>query len=441
MSSHSSERTMNALEAMSPGTCHLLRLPLELRDTIYGMLLTTPYCTELSPTGSFMKFHLHTAILLANKQISAETTRVLYRENDFIILETIGTGLWLQAVPQFKLPAANKITSPVLRAKIALEDVGPLELGTSRNFITTPDGLEAIFESLWIRGLPNRRLIRRRDLCITLNFNLKSTLRYEVLSERVLKPWAKIRPVKELALIGDFKEPMRDHLQKCILEGLFPDDVATFLMDYNSLAEREDYDAAHLWWCRLNSYWTYVSSLLSLCFGEAALRMQRLGLWHVLNKSSYMYYEGCLKLVKAYLNQSDYEYAAEYAVQGLNVEKLGGPLLAPITKTKFYLSASLTRTLWGDTGAGRNYLRSAAETLHSSGLSSLTMDMSLSKLTEDLRLTLNNELIRLKSPWLCVCEIPTSPTSQSAPEWQVSVVSRSFWEWLELPEDRAKGGK
>jgi hypothetical protein len=67
--------------------------------------------------------------------------------------------------------------------------------------------------------------------------------------------------------------------------------------------------------------------------------------------------------------------------------------------------------------------------------------MSLSKLTEDLRLTLNNELIQLKSPWLCACEIPTSPTSQSAPEWQVSVVSPSFWEWLELPEDREKGGE
>jgi hypothetical protein len=58
----------------------LLKISLEIRDMIYKMLLTTPYCTHISPNGDFLHFRLHAGILLANKQISAEAIRVLCYE-------------------------------------------------------------------------------------------------------------------------------------------------------------------------------------------------------------------------------------------------------------------------------------------------------------------------------------------------------------------------
>jgi hypothetical protein len=108
---------MGANKVQSFGICHFLNLPLELRKIIYGMLLTAPYCTTLdrelcltcpwainllSYDGRAWRFHLHTDILLVNKHISAEATRMLYQGNDFIILKVTGMNLWTDAIPQFE---------------------------------------------------------------------------------------------------------------------------------------------------------------------------------------------------------------------------------------------------------------------------------------------------------------------------------------------------
>jgi hypothetical protein len=117
MSTRSPEFTVNATKAQLPRTCSLLVLPLELRDIIYGRLLTTPYCTNIVPrtllttpddtdtdnktAERYWRFHLYTAILLVNEQISAEATRVLYQENDFVLHETNGLRLDFDQVPTF----------------------------------------------------------------------------------------------------------------------------------------------------------------------------------------------------------------------------------------------------------------------------------------------------------------------------------------------------
>jgi hypothetical protein len=102
----SSENTMDyGLETESAGVCDLLGIPLELRDPIYEMLLTTPCGTKLDPTVYSLKFNLHPAILRVSKQISAEASRVLYQDNEFIVFKVTGLRLLLNWTPQFnRLP-------------------------------------------------------------------------------------------------------------------------------------------------------------------------------------------------------------------------------------------------------------------------------------------------------------------------------------------------
>jgi hypothetical protein len=109
--------------------------------------------------------------------------------------------------------------------------------------------------------------------------------------------------------------------------------------------------------------------------------------------------------------------------------------MTPLMEMKFNLGVCLALTMIGKTKPGMGYLEEAAETLCSRGSASMNLGMSLKDLTEDLKRTVNNELIGLESFWRCGGEMPLWSKQQSSPDWQVGAVSRSFWEWLELPEE------
>jgi hypothetical protein len=452
MTSHSAESTVNALETQKLGTCHFLKLPLELRDIIYGMLLTTRYCTQLNAVGElpWLKFYFHTAIILVNKQVSAEAVRILYKGNHFIILQTIGMSSWYQhTTPVFKLLSEPNVKSPVLRIDLTAVSDASLSRGPVYTYITTQDGLLSIISDLWQWEHADRR--NPRDLRLTLDFSPNAESSYQFLSELVLRPWDKISGVKDLVLTGPIKEPMRNHLEKYNLEGPSSIDIDAHLKKYHSLAEREfeqeDYDAAGWWWSIFNRYWIYVSNLRPYRVAGGKWSKDSDGVWDVLRKSHSMYYEGILKLMKAFLRQSKYIEALQCANKALfgdgiedwDFERFGDRMTA-IMKTKFHLSGSLARTALRNTNSGMCDIKLAARTLHSNGPRSLNMDMSLRQLTEDLKLTVNNELIRLESLHRCGSPWPLFPPRRKGrkprdPDWQFSVVRQSFWEWLELPEE------
>jgi hypothetical protein len=211
-----------------------LRLPLEVRDMIYRMLLITPYCTEVAQNGWSLKFHLWPAILLINKQISAEALRILYHENDFVIFTVALFRLCVEHVPSFRRLNEEQVINPVLQATVETAvDMpenyywGPRLMVT---LITTIDDLQPITSALWNleRGRSPRRAMvnpHHGDLTLKLHFNAKSPALYEFLSNLVLKPWERINGFRGLALTSDIKEPMRKHLEKYILEGPFLDEL------------------------------------------------------------------------------------------------------------------------------------------------------------------------------------------------------------------------
>jgi hypothetical protein len=195
----------------NPGeACPFLRLPLEIRDSIYRMLLTTPYCTQIAPTGLSLNFRLCTAILVAIKLISVEATRVLWEDKDFITLKVSGVDLLLHDVPSLKLLAEENLVGSLLQAEIEVEGSRhPMEQEPV-TLITTPEGATADYqchlEASQQYQVPSWRLEG------LLKLQSQRLARYVQRSNLVLEPWTKINGVKALGLAGDIGNPMRERL-------------------------------------------------------------------------------------------------------------------------------------------------------------------------------------------------------------------------------------
>jgi hypothetical protein len=448
MSSNFSELSVDTMNEQSPGICHLLKLPLEIRESIYGMLLTTPYCTTFGKGLVPWKFDFHTAILLVNKQISAEATRILYQGNDFVIVKVVGLSLWFGTVPAFDRLSDRKITSPVLQVEFTKRNASRAEVDESEGFVTTLEGVQSIIQTIWTLETRDGSIPKEwtEDSRLIINFNLKAESRYDFLSERLLRPWDQI-DVKELVLAGDIKEPMRQHLKKSHKEGPFTTDVVGHLKRYNSMAEQEfkqgDYDAAQWWWEILNCYGGYTTILTrpkhlrggGRCTTDAGIR-------DILKKSNYVFYRGLLILTKACLRQLKYSEAGLFAREALFYtsgtpweNRHFGRKLTPVMEAKLHLSASLAETACGEMFMD-NLRKAAVRFLLQLGpCGNVADETRVKELTEDLKTTVDNELIQSKSLWRCGYKTPLLPTQQTGPEWQLGVAQRSFWEWLELPEE------
>jgi hypothetical protein len=158
-----------------------LSVSLEIRDMIYKLLLTTAHCTDVHPTRRIVKLRLHTAILFVNKQISAESARVLRDENHFIIfsIHTIDpTQTLLLEIPKFRWLPDDKLKNPLLRVVVDAADE-TIRGEQTHTCITTPDGLQSIIGTIWgiaryqCPSIDIGRKFHHADLKVSLEFSLK----------------------------------------------------------------------------------------------------------------------------------------------------------------------------------------------------------------------------------------------------------------------------
>jgi hypothetical protein len=153
---------------------HFLRLPLELRENIYRMLLTTKYTYEepsvtkdsqqpyiAGDLGYYPlkgRFDLRPSILLANQQIYVEAKRILYMENDFAVFKiycptvehcTSKYSAWRTVIPVFERLLEEKVPNPML--KVIIEPLTEERMASDRwlTVITTAEGIPSVICTLW----------------------------------------------------------------------------------------------------------------------------------------------------------------------------------------------------------------------------------------------------------------------------------------------------
>jgi hypothetical protein len=149
------------------------------------MLLTTAYCTEIDGEKRILKFRLHTAILLANKQISAESTTVLRDTNYFIIVRVKTIDMCLSEIPELRWLPDIKLTDPILRVVVDLAETRFQMPERTHTLLTTPDGIQSVISAMWDvahYGTPFRIRLKIRHASLKVNLKLRHGTNFSVAS-------------------------------------------------------------------------------------------------------------------------------------------------------------------------------------------------------------------------------------------------------------------
>jgi hypothetical protein len=445
----SSDIIRRPIEGDLSGACHFLTIPLEIRDDIYRMLVTTSYCTQITATGTTFEFNLSLDIRLVNKKISGEATRVLLEDNNFITLKVSGLSLQLDNIPTLRMLVGRKVPDPILSIVIdnAVERI-PREDTATITLLTTSEGLPTIITALWklYKAGTNDNMpyssygsfypYYPKDLSISLTFKAPAGRR-KALGSLVLQPWDLLYGVGKLSLEGDIGDSMSLHLRKRMLEGPFHQEVAPTLQKYHSLGleslARKDYNCAQRWWTCFADYWRHLGLLKRDPLLVHGIKNGRNDDWNQLLKEfKEKYYEGKFGIVQAYLHQANYQEAllnttqvrCETARPLIDIDYTFPALL----RGKLHLCEALAHTALGKTKEGINNLSWAAALIacHSE-YENHGSKVSFLNLKEAIQKELSNRNWPIQSE--------RSVETVEVRSWETKeTVIRSFWEWLEAPE-------
>jgi hypothetical protein len=212
-------------------------------------------------------FDQSTAILLVNRQISAEAREIFHSKNEFIVIRFVGsTDQFLSKFhdpnifPAFGQRQRIDLVDPVLNVTIQSFSDNPEDVDDDKIYtlLTTVDAIDNIFEELWdymSDGSPGFNEIMN----LTLNFQTKNSSRRKFLHEHILKPWEQVWTFQEVTLKGDIDQDLLEHVTTAMKSGLHPNDMIRYFELYQRMAEdfqkQRLYYHAGWYWNHLYWYW------------------------------------------------------------------------------------------------------------------------------------------------------------------------------------------
>jgi hypothetical protein len=151
-------------------------------------------------------------------------------------------------------------------------------------------------------------------------------------------------------------------------------------------------------------------------------------LCHAMNVPLSIYFEAILGQIKIAIHQIRYESGISLS----NSSFFKTDMRKPLMHMKLSLCRSLALTALRTIGSGKENLEWAASSLIRIGRYA---DKSQRDILEELKWAVYYELIQRKSVWRCGCREPLSIEGQSGIWWEIHRGFRSFWDWLDEPED------
>jgi hypothetical protein len=104
---------------------------------------------------------------------------------------------------------------------------------------------------------------------------VRAPVRYETLKSLALKPRELLHGIRTLSLVGNIRDVMQHHLQRSMVEGPFPTDVAATLTEYHSMGQQvlmqRNYSALRRWWNQYDDYCRHLINVRMDPFGEGSL--------------------------------------------------------------------------------------------------------------------------------------------------------------------------
>jgi hypothetical protein len=438
-------------------TFPFLGLPREIRDLIYERLLTTPYtftyiAGPITDCRSRPFFDQSCAILLANKQISAEALEIFYTKNEFISLRFIGSIPHFLAkyfdfydLPTFGRYQKEDMFDPVLTVTIHTPAVGQLGVDNVQNYtlITTIEAIDNILGQLW-------NFIRRKlpDLNkywnLTLKFQNRNPLRRKFLLEHILKPWDQVWGFGKITLEGDIDNDLQEHLIARMELGPHPSDVIRYLQLYKRKAEnyqkRKLYRHAAWYWNHLHRYWfyNYHGATLVKARTYEPLNIFKHVLKDALKTTQPMLLRMMLERVQISLHLRDYRGAEAYIDRGLDQMMFPRFTLSTtderelwLVKAGLFLCRAVVNVERGDhSDASRDLNSVARDFINSNTL----YHMDLSNIKEKLYWAIDKYFMDMGLPERG-CERMEWLVSKNHTDRKVSREGwPTLWEWLDLTE-------
>jgi hypothetical protein len=452
------------IKAEPPKICYFLRTPLEIRNQIYRMLLTTPYCTRRCPNETSLEFQLSMNLLRANKQIYEEATRVFLQKNHFIILKVVGLSkLRLEDVPVFRFLAEEKVANPVLRVEIkSVHEGRHHDASSTLTLITTPVGLSPVITALWKLDQSGQNFDSSpsiivpcypSDLSLSLSFNVRPLVACDLLKNFVLTIWTLLHGIKGLVLAGDVGDSLSQLLRKSMLEGPFTTEVFSTLRKYHVLGQRammkKDYVIARWWWTAYEDYCRHFDHLRLDRSRRHEMQDPNDNLWAGMwIQAEKMYLQGRLGTARTYLHEARYREALLTILKTRRKRVFSFYIrntMNPVFHAKFCLCEAFTHIALGDIEEGLNCLKSAATFFHNSALGTRSVSTTserpriLGMWLLTLEDSINTELIKLNLPYRCNWLPNLKSKADIARLADITrlagLENRTFWEWLDIPEE------
>jgi hypothetical protein len=436
MAESSEHRTREILNLGAPQVFRFLSLPAEIRNAIYRMLLTTPYTYVDGDRISY--FQRSPPIWLANKQLADEATKVLYDENEFVTVAMTAGPSALRSlslpifsdVPIFHNLRPEQIAKPVLKIRIDKQEENPGGSRTQINFVTGTQGIFQVIQAIWSVMMCSDLGDNKRYMSLKLDFQNKVSSRQKDFVHDVLDPWTQLHDIREVSLAGNISEGILSNLAQSITSVPQPENVTRWIGAHQCKIEdclrRKDYPAARSMWRHLRSHWFYYHFLNRKLSSEAEV------LQHALYTPVSSLVDCSLAVAKSYIHQQLYGGASQVVGWVLDLmackhfKSLHHPL-NPVLVAKYHLCCSLTRIVWRSASVFDSLNKAVTGMLQSKHYKN-----------EDPGAMLN-ELYRSIGDYLSTLESPELEgivfLEREAGVNEKPVQCRTFWEWLDVPED------
>ena len=424
-----------------------LSLPREIRDCIYRLLLLTRY--NYIETQGLWYYQLSPAILLACQQTADEGRKILFTENEFIILKLglrsnftnagqyqlrydwTSLNLAFLNIPIFSGLSETKI-NPVLRINVLTREKDYRLFTDHVTLVTTPEGIDRVMELMWccarIGGFGD-------DASFELHFHHLVSSRRRYFNEHVLKPWGEVQGFRD-ARIDGVDADVSQHLIERLSQGPQLIDVIRRMEDIASRAksafDRKYYETALHHWDHMQKYWYYRYHLLRRSLfddgpGDPMLKsleatlplMMKARLGAALSSLH-------LQHSRAYLDVLMFaEFTVEWAQSIVDVCELEYQL-NPVLEMKLYVCCLLAHLARGNTALEKKALENAV-----SALSRIERfnDTNL----DEFYWARDRYLKQTKATW-------RNSRNQDTVEqlrvrnYHLGLECRSFWDLLEIPE-------
>ena len=253
-----------------------LDLPAEVRDCIYRPLLLSSQCFNANSAGH--KYEMYPAIMRANRVTSAEATRVLYQENDFVRINLwaqAGDRLhgWLRKNTDIDCRLWVETCRPALTVNVGLGGMAIKSAPIHSAFVIFPESLEVLVECFCdyaIGGWEEDGDDPIGQLAVSLELRAMLLSKRRMTQEDLLLPFRRLTGFADVQILGCASEEVRDSMVHQMTHLPRPDQFSASLDDLlhrgtEAYARGRFHEARHTWRSMLK-YYEHIDTIIDARF-------------------------------------------------------------------------------------------------------------------------------------------------------------------------------